>query len=79
MQIRLKYFGKLQEITGLEEELFEIENNISTAILSDLLRKKYKNLDQADYRIALNQAIVNGDNPIHEKDEIALLPPFAGG
>ena len=49
--------------------------------ISDLLRvlfAKYPALEEKDFQVAQNHQIVPKDSPL-ESEEIALLPPFAGG
>ena len=44
-----------------------------------MLKNKYIKLDALNYKFALNQALVDMNEVINENNEIALLPPFAGG
>jgi molybdopterin converting factor small subunit len=32
-----------------------------------------------NFKVAVNQSIVNADFKLNDNDEVALLPPFAGG
>ena len=43
------------------------------------LKSKFQFLENAAFAVALNQVVVNGNAKLKDKDEIALLPPFAGG
>lgn len=78
MILKLKYFGMIAEVIGKDEESFEF-NNITIKELDTLLKSSYKNLNSMNYKIAVNQSIVDQDTMLNENDEIALLPPFAGG
>jgi len=79
MKIRFKYFGKIQEVAGMEEEIMEIQKHSNTEVAIQMLLAKYPSLKFANYSIAVNQTIVNKKVELQEAGEIAVLPPFAGG
>lgn len=79
MKVNLKYFGIVSEITGTNEELLDIDNNFSTEDLCLLLEEKYSNLNFADYRLAINESLINTPAQLAENDIVAILPPFSGG
>lgn len=80
MTLSIKYFGMIAETIGKQEEKVEIfSQQISVALLVELLLKKYPDLNLKSFKIAVNQSIAENDTLINENDEIALLPPFAGG
>ncbi|PCJ23669.1 MAG: molybdopterin synthase sulfur carrier subunit [Flavobacteriales bacterium] len=76
--MKLKYFGMTAEASGKDEEL--LDNNYSSVkeLKADLLAK-YPNLLEINFKVAVNQEIVNDDYKLSGNEEIALLPPFAGG
>ena len=77
MQIKIKYFGLLTEITNCQEEY--VTDSLRTVNeLLDLLYKKYPELKEKDFQVAQNNSIVALETKIN-KTEIALLPPFSGG
>lgn len=77
MNIEIKYFGMLAELTGCNSEVLEIETE-PISVLKDILFQKYPALKTKDFRIAQNQELVAEDT-ILTGQEIAVLPPFAGG
>ena len=79
MRITLKYFGMVAESTGKDNEELIIDENMALDELQYLIEKKYSALDKIAYEIAINQSIENEKIHLKENDEIALLPPFAGG
>lgn len=79
MTITIKYFGLIGEITNTNQESFTLTNNSVLKDLEVLLLKKYPKLKDCTYNIAINQKIVNINTHIQQGDEIAYLPPFAGG
>lgn len=78
MNLKIKYFGKIAEITGKTEELIFLEKGNSETILSNL-QVKYPELKTLAYKLAVDQEILKSNMEINEDSTIALLPPFAGG
>ena len=80
MQINLKYFGLVADITKKKEEVIFFEGNSITLLeVEKRLHETYPELTTTTYSIAVNQTLIHGDTSINNLDEIALLPPFAGG
>ncbi len=78
MQLTIKYFGMLAEATSITEEQLQTE----ACSVSDLLKKlknQYPKLNDKDFKVAINQELVNNNYRIDNEVEVALLPPFAGG
>ncbi|NMH88746.1 MoaD/ThiS family protein [Flavivirga algicola] len=77
MHITIKYFGQIAEITQKGEESLEF----SGALISELMEQlyeKYVPLKDKDFKVAQNQELVPLETQV-SGNEIALLPPFAGG
>ena len=80
MLITLKYFGMLAEVTNTTQETYSLSSNdIILEKIEQQILSKYPKLQQTIYNIAVNQKIVVKNHPIKEGDELAFLPPFAGG
>ncbi|MCL6295168.1 MoaD/ThiS family protein [Jejuia spongiicola] len=77
MNLNIKYFGQIAEITNKNEESIEFSGLIVSELL-DVLYSKYSDLKNKDFQVAQNQKLVLGDKEI-TGSEIALLPPFSGG
>jgi molybdopterin synthase sulfur carrier subunit len=77
MQLNIKYFGLLAEVTQCNEEAIDFSKSSVSELLDELF-EKYPNLEDKDFQVAENQEIVS-KNAIISKAEIALLPPFSGG
>ncbi|MUU79143.1 MoaD/ThiS family protein [Winogradskyella endarachnes] len=75
----IKYFGAIAEVTNCNEEQIEV-SDLKVSDCLELLNEKY-NLNTIDVSVALNQNLVDRESTIKlsDNDEIALLPPFAGG
>lgn len=79
MEIQLKYFGAIAEITKLNAEVWNFEfEQISIQELKDKLISKYS-LGKTAFSIAINKKMAQPSDLIQSKDELAILPPFAGG
>ncbi len=77
--ITVKYFGEIAEAINCNEEQVSTKtDNLSELI--EQLNEKY-NLERFPMIIALNQNLIelSNDITIKNNDELAILPPFAGG
>lgn len=79
MKLEINYFGQLVELINTSKELIEVSDNCSVKELKDYLLKRHPLLQDKSYKIAVNQKIANDDTLLSVNNEIALLPPFAGG
>ena len=80
-RIKVLYFGMFEEKAGTSSEAFEIEQEtIPVSGFEEYLLKKHPEFNGLSYSIAVNQQInTNKEMQLSENDEIAILPPFAGG
>lgn len=81
MRVRILLFGRLKELAGTERDTLELPDG---ARVSDLLRRyaQVKPALQPYYdamAVALNQEYSEPGAPLHEGDEVALIPPVSGG
>ncbi|MBW6483098.1 MAG: MoaD/ThiS family protein [Vicingaceae bacterium] len=80
MNLHLNYFGMIAEKTAITKEMLNAGNDsLSVEDLNKLLCNKYPALKEINYKIAVNQTLADDFLLLNENDEIALLPPFAGG
>lgn len=78
MKVTIKYFGMIAESAGKMEEVLNLPEDFSAENLKDQQVEKYKFKDPEAVQLAVNQQL-NQDIKLKEGDEIAFLPPFAGG
>lgn len=76
-KLKVLYFGALSELTGRQDDFLEIEGNLHDLV--DKLKSDHPGIGKKHFSIAVNQEITSGDTVLSDGDEIALLPPFAGG
>lgn len=78
MKLTINYFGMIAESTGAEKAEFEFAGN-TVSELRNALENAFKELGGISYQIAVNQKLASAEIELSEQDEIAVLPPFAGG
>jgi len=81
MKIRLLYFAVLRDIAGRSEDVVDLPEGTRAGEVWQRLRDEYAAL--RDYiqppMIAVNESYVSADEPLHDGDELAFIPPVAGG
>ena len=79
--VQVKLFAVLRERLGAETHALEFEGALTAAGLLDRMRDRWPEharvFDQC--RVAVNRVFVAGEHPIAAGDEVALIPPIAGG
>ncbi len=75
--MKVLFFGRFKDITGTGE--VEVEGFKNLSDLKAYLFEKYPKLRGETFAIAVNFEIVHSDVELNDNDEIALLPPIAGG
>lgn len=76
--VKIIPFGQLQEIMNAPSiPLITTAKTLGEFKIE--LETNYPKIKRYTYQIAINQHIENGNALINSNDEIALLPPFAGG
>jgi len=77
MKIKVLLFGVLSEISN--SNTFTIENIVDSQSLVLFLEKNYPKIIGKKYKISVNKNIIQENYCFNDNDEVALLPPFAGG
>ena len=81
MQIRILFFGLLQDLFGHSTELIDLPEG---ACLHDVLSHYVRRTPRLEkllpsLALSVNQEYATADRPLHSGDEVALLPPVSGG
>ncbi|HTK07849.1 MAG TPA: molybdopterin converting factor subunit 1 [Ktedonobacteraceae bacterium] len=81
MQIKIRYFASLREITGRGEELLDVPDGATVAMVRELLSTRYSTLQPILSRCiyAVNRAYVQAETPLNAQDEVVFIPPMGGG
>ena len=81
MRVLVKLFGAVREAVGEKELSVALPEGARVADLLRLLARGHEGVDRFDERLAtsVNLEVVPRETPLRDGDEVALLPPVAGG
>jgi molybdopterin converting factor small subunit len=77
MRVTVLFFGVLSEVAETGTKFYNDVESIED--LKIRISDDYPRMVHYSYRISVNNEITNEDRPLANGDEIAFLPPFAGG
>lgn len=81
MKVRLLFFAVLRDITGQNETELTLAEGTRAGQVWQLLRERHGEL--ADYTrpplTAINESYATADSLLRDGDELAFIPPVAGG
>ena len=81
MKVRLLYFAVLREIAGSSEAELSVDEGTTARDVWERLRREHAEL--ADYTqpplTAINESYAAADTMLRDGDELAFIPPVAGG
>jgi molybdopterin converting factor subunit 1 len=81
MKLQLLYFGIVREKLGRREEAREMASGATVGDLLEDLAGTHGifSLGAGSIRIAVNREYVEKDHVLADGDEVAVIPPVAGG
>ncbi|MGZ3873766.1 MAG: MoaD/ThiS family protein [Mucilaginibacter sp.] len=80
MRIKILAFGIAKDIFGSTSVNLDLANDATVYNLQYLLEQQYPRLKQlASYMVAVNNEYALPGDSLHERDEIAIIPPVSGG
>jgi molybdopterin converting factor subunit 1 len=81
VRIQVLYFAVFRERLGRDAEELELPAGAGLDALVAALEQRHDAVRalRGRYRIAVNQAFTRGDELLGDGDEVALIPPVAGG
>lgn len=81
MQIQVRYFAVFRERLGIDRELLKLPEDATVQTALDLLAARHPAIAALSgrYRPAVNQTMCDDDTRLADGDELALIPPVAGG
>jgi len=77
MKVKVLFFGVLAEVTGTNCKHYMDVGSIGDLKLR--IQDEFPEVVHYNFRISLNNEIINNDPLLNDGDEVALMPPFAGG
>lgn len=81
MKISVLYFAVFRERLARDEETLELASGATVRDAIDALAGKHAAIAalRGKFRVAVNQDFSDDDHPLADGDELALIPPVAGG
>ncbi len=77
MVVKVLFFGVLAEVAQTNLKHYREVKSVSDLRLR--IQDDFPEIIHYSFRISLNNEIINNDQVLNDGDEIALMPPFAGG
>lgn len=81
MRVTVLYFAVFRERLGIDEETLELPDGANVRDAIAALSAKHEPIAtlRTKFRVAVNQDFANDDGALADGDELALIPPVAGG
>jgi molybdopterin converting factor subunit 1 len=81
MEVTVRFFASHREATGETTFRTDVPDGTTASGALDLLVERFPRLRPLRHNVvfAVNQTMVSAQTELHEGDELALLPPMAGG
>ena len=81
--VTVKFFAVLKKLTGREDLHIPINHSTTLKQVFDHIEMEIPQfrtiMKQGRALVAVNQEMADEDSVVRDGDEIAMLPPFAGG
>ena len=77
--VAIRYFALVGARRGTQTETYETDADTARQLLHEIQAGGDIPLTTNIVQAAINGAFVHWDSPIHDGDQITLLPPFSGG
>jgi molybdopterin synthase sulfur carrier subunit len=77
MKVKVLFFGVLAEVTGTSCKHFYDVRTVGD--LKIRIADEFPEIVHYNFRISLNSVLTDNDPALNDNDEVALMPPFAGG
>lgn len=81
MKVNVLFFGPMKDCTGISSKEYEVHESFTLANLIGFIYADFADAkDVLDVcAFVVNQEFTEETNPLHEGDEVAVLPPVSGG
>lgn len=80
MQITILAFGIAKDIIGGSSLEIQLPAGATVSTLKTNLSRQFPDFQRlASLSVAVNTEYAGDDQPLHERDEIVLIPPVSGG
>jgi molybdopterin converting factor subunit 1 len=79
VRVRVRLFGGLADRAGAPEDTLELPEGATAGDVLRAIEDRHRDVAAVRMQVAVNLEVVPADHPVHDRDEVALLPPVAGG
>lgn len=81
IKIKVLYFANVKEVAGTREDEFIISNPASSDLLLRRIQEAHPGIKELlkTITISVNCRVILHNVLLKDKDEVALMPPVAGG
>jgi len=79
MNLQIHFFGMIAETLKKEQLIIDNYQGNTLGDVEEMLKDNFPELGGFTYKLALNKKMVNKETALEKENEIAVLPPFAGG
>ncbi|HEX2687075.1 MAG TPA: molybdopterin converting factor subunit 1 [Kofleriaceae bacterium] len=81
MKIRVLYFAVFREKLGRDHDIVQLAQGARVRTALDMLEARHDGIAKlrGKFRVAVNEDFVDDERELVDGDEIALIPPVAGG
>jgi molybdopterin converting factor small subunit len=77
MEVKVLFFGVLAEVTGTNCKHFRDVKSLGDLKLR--VEDDFPEVVHYNFRISINNVLIENEQLLNNGDEVALMPPFAGG
>jgi molybdopterin synthase sulfur carrier subunit len=77
MEVKVLFFGVIAEVAGTAFKHYSDVKSTNDLIMR--IQDDFPEIVHYSYRLAVNSMITDKDQILKSGDEVALMPPFAGG
>ena len=77
MKVKVLFFGVLAEVTGTSVKFYDDVK--SSDHLNQRVSDDFPEIVHYKYKISVNNEMISTETLLKDGDEVAFLPPFAGG
>ena len=80
MRVSVRFFAMFRERAGTSQVDMDVEEGATPAVLLAQLQTAFPSLSPGSSAlIAVNSEYADLNAPLHDGDEVALIPPVSGG
>lgn len=81
IHVKLLYFGQARDASGTREEDLSFPDGASVWDLMNRVSASHEGIEmiRGILKVAVNEEIAEPGRLLHDGDDVALLPPVAGG